>query len=213
MVGLFSLFSRISGLCFTHFLRMGLRMAYIEKHKDGWRAQVAKLGVRKSKVFVTKTEAKDWATRLEAEISAGKVNRFHHTFKQAVDKYKEDVSSTKDGERWERMRLDGFLSFFGDVPLTEIQQPQIAAWRDARLKQVTASTVNREANLLRNLFNLSKKEWHWCEHYPFDGVRMPKENGPRTSVWRWRQIKRILRAGQRTGGKTLEATQACHIAL
>jgi len=73
--------------------------------------------------------------------------------------------------------------------------------------------VLREANLLRNLFKLAKNEWKWITHEPFQGVRLPDEADDRETVWRWQQIKRVLRAGQRTGGKTLEVTQAFHIAL
>lgn len=185
-------------------------MAYIRKYRDKWRAEIQRNGERSSKVFDTKREAQQWALETEAKAKRDKTTGAH-TFGDAVSKYKEDVSTKKDGEKWERMRLDGFLSYFSDVPLSEIQAPQIAGWRDARLKQVSASTVVREANLLRNLFNLAKKEWHWCEHYPFDGVKMPQENQPRQSMWGWKEIKRVLRAER--VGKTKEMQDAFHIAL
>jgi len=76
---------------------------------------------------------------------------------------------------------------------------------------VSASTVVREANLLRNLFNLARKEWKWIDHAPFDGVKLPKENPPRHQLWTWQLIKRVLRA-PRTG-KTAEMQAAFHIAL
>lgn len=189
-------------------------MAYISKHKDGWRAQVARLGIRKSAVFLTKTEAKDWATRLEAEITSGKLKKQDKvfTFSDAVDKYKKEVSPKKDGSPWELRRLDVMQDHFGgSTTLSDIDTPQIAQWRDARLKEVTASTVVREANLLRNLFNLARTEWKWMKHYPFDGVKMPKENAPRTALWTWPLIRRVLRA-PRTG-KTAEMQAAFHIAL
>ncbi len=185
-------------------------MAYIRKYRDKWRAEIQRNGERSSKVFDTKREAQQWALESEAKAKREKTTGAH-TFGDAVEKYKADVSTKKDGEKWERMRLDGFLAHFADVPLSEIQAPQIAGWRDARLKQVSASTVVREANLLRNLFNLAKKEWHWCRHYPFDGVKMPQENQPRQSMWGWKEIKRVLRADR--VGKTKEMQDAFHIAL
>jgi integrase len=46
---------------------------------------------------------------------------------------------------------------------------------------------------------------------PFRGLRMPKENQPRHQVWRWQQMKRVLRA--QGGPKTKEVIAAFHIAL
>jgi integrase len=129
-----------------------------------------------------------------------------------VDKYIADVSCKKDGEVWEVRRLNAMREHFGgDAGLLEIDTPQIAEWRDTRLKTVSASTVVREANLLRNLFNLARAEWKWMDHQPFAGVKLPKENAPRHQVWTWPLIRRVLRA-ERTG-KTREMQDAFHIAL
>lgn len=62
------------------------------------------------------------------------------------------------------------------------------------------------------LYRCSRRnEWRWMENEPFRGVKMPKENQPRQTVWSWQLIKRVLRA-ERTG-KTREAQGAFHIAL
>lgn len=183
---------------------------YIEKHAKGFRCHVQKNGVRKSAVWTTKREAQEWGRITEGELSAPpKTSGF--SFGDAVDKYLEAVSSKKDGEKWERLRLNAMRGHFGDALLSEIDTPQIAEWRDARLKTVSASTVVREANLLRNLFNLARREWKWIDHTPFEGVKLPKENAPRHQVWGWRLIKRVLRAPR--AGKTAEMQAAFHIAL
>lgn len=186
-------------------------MAYIRKYRDKWRAEVQRNGIRSSKLCDTKREAQAWALEQEARAKRAR-HGGNHTFGDAVDKYKQAVSSKKDGHVWEARRLDGMARHFGaDTPLLEIDSPQIADWRDARLKSVSASTVVREANLLRNLFNVARKEWHWMDHAPFDGVKLPKENAPRHQVWTWQLIRRVLRA-PRTG-KTAEMQAAFHIAL
>lgn len=183
-------------------------MAYIGKFRSGWRVQVQKDGIRITKTFPTKRECQAWAVQQELK----KTFTSDHTFGDAVDKYKADVSSKKDGKVWEDRRLEAMRDFFGtDVGLLAIDTPQIADWRDTRLKTVSASTVVREANLLRNLFNIARKEWRWLDHDPFMGVRLPKENAPRHQVWTWQLIKRVLRA-PRTG-KTAEVVAAFHIAL
>ncbi|MBF5006023.1 tyrosine-type recombinase/integrase [Diaphorobacter caeni] len=186
-------------------------MAYIGKFRDGWRAQIQRDGVRVSKTFALKKDAQSWALEQESK----KTLRKDHTLGQACKKYLESVSVEKRGAvDWERRRFEAFCEHFGEgLNLSDITSEMIGKWRDARLKTVSGSTVQRETNLFRNMFNVAVSEWKWIAENPYKGVRMPKENPPRVEVWRWQQIKRILRAGQRTGGKTLEVTQAFHIAL
>jgi len=169
---------------------------YIEKHPKGYRCHVQKNGQRKSAVWPTKREAQDWGRMVEQEFAhpkppppAGDV----HTFGQAVDRYIKDVSAKKEGKHFEELRLAAALVHFGDVPLSSIRQPEIAAWRDKRLETVIGSTVQRERNLLRNLFLKAWKEWHWCEHNPFADVEMPAGNEARTAIWCWQDIRAMLR--------------------
>lgn len=186
-------------------------MAYIRRYKDKWRAEIERNGQRSSKVCDTKREAQAWALEQEAAAKRARAGG-NKSFGDAVDKYKRDVSSKKDGEAWEVRRLEVMRDYFGsDAGLLDIDTPQIASWRDERLKTVSASTVVREANLLRNLFNLARREWKWIDHAPFDGVKLPKENAPRHQIWTWQLIKRVLRAPR--AGKTAEMQAAFHIAL
>ena len=41
-------------------------MEYIGKHRDGWRVQLQRDGVRDSKTFKTKRECAQWAEKQEA---------------------------------------------------------------------------------------------------------------------------------------------------
>lgn len=185
-------------------------MAYIGRFRDGWRAQVQRDGVRATKTFRTKREAQAWATEQESKKSLRKSN----TLGQAVTKYLESVSATKRNPEWERRRFGYMLDHFGaDTALSDIDSERIGQWRDARLKTVSGSTVQREANLLRHLFSLAVDEWRWLERNPFKGVRLPSENEPRHARWEWREIRRVIRAGQRSGGKIGEVADAFRIAL
>ena len=121
------------------------------------------------------------------------------TFSQAADRYLSEVSSKKPGFKWEQFRLEAMKRYFADSTLADVKQPQIAAWRDFRLsgdannKPVIGSTVQREKNLLRNVFTVARDEWHWMDHSPFKGVTMPAESDPRTALWDWKRIRRVLR--------------------
>jgi len=189
-------------------------MAYIHKHKDKWRAQVAKNGVRKTAVWDTKREAVEWAARVELEIKDGVLNANQHTLQDAITKYLETVSIHKrDAVEQEKRRFACMTDYFGNVALDSITSESIGEWRTERMKTVTGSTVLRDSGLYRNLFRVAMNEWKWITVNPYVGVKLPKANPDRAKVWRWQEIKRVLRAGQRTGGKTLEVTQAFHIAL
>lgn len=185
-------------------------MAYIGKFRDGWRAQVQKNGIRSSKTFATKRLAQAWATQQESlETLAGE-----YRLREAADKYLSTVTIHKRGATtWESHRFKAFIEHFGNVPISSITSEKVGEWRSKRLETVSGSTVLRESGLFRNLFQVAKLEWKWITVNPYEGVRLPAPNVPRVQVWRWQQIKRVLRAGQRVGGKTLETTQAFHIAL
>lgn len=186
-------------------------MASITQHNGKYRAQVYVKGVRASAVWDTRREAMAWAVRKEAELTAAKATG--HTFDDAADKYLKEVSPQKASPLWETRRLVVMRESFSGLPLSSIDAPDIARWRDKRLQTVTGSTVNREVNLLRHVFRVARDEWRWIDHDPFKGVKLPKDNGPRTALWGWRDIRRVLRAGQRSGGKTGEVAAAFHISL
>jgi len=185
-------------------------MAYIGKFREGWRAQIQRDGVRASKTFKTKRLAQAWVIEQEAKETLSK----QMSLQEAVDRYVNEVSVHKRGAvETESRRLAAMVEFFGNVPLNSITPDDIGKWRTERLKTVTGSTILRDSGLYRNMFRVAMNEWRVIKSNPYTGVRLPKAEPPRKQLWRWQDIKRILRAGQRTGGKTLEVTQAFHIAL
>lgn len=186
-------------------------MAYIRKLAKGWRAEVQRNGQRASKVLPTKREAQAWA--LEQEGKAGALSAGWRTFAEAATRYEKEVSAKKRGQAWEVRRLAALVAHFGAKPLGSLDAPEMAGWRDMRLKTVAAATVVREANLLKHLLHTARDEWRWIEHDPFRGVKLPSEGAPRHQRWRWPQIKQVLRAGQQAGPKTREVVDAFHIAL
>lgn len=187
-------------------------MAYIEKHPKGWRAHVQRNGQRKSALWPTKREAEAWARMTEEKFSTGEATAPVCTFGELVRAYLRDVSAHKRGAVWESRRIGVMLEHFKDETLlTDIDAPQIAKWRDTRLRTVSPSTVVREKNLLHHMFTVARNEWRWIKHDPFQGVKMPEENQARHQVWPWQLVKRVLRAPR--SGKTREVQAAFHIAL
>lgn len=192
-------------------------MAYIRKHKDKWRAEVQRHGHRATHVTGTKREAQAWALKKEAELDALKGSG-GETFGSAAEKYLLTVSATKADPAWERRRFDAFMAYFKpETKLASITTAHLGEWRDWRMTggvgrpAVSGSTVLREINLMRHMFSLARDEWKWIGTSPFTGLRMPEDGDPRTQVWRWQQIKRVLRAER--DGKTGEVIAAFRIAL
>jgi integrase len=173
-------------------------MAYVSKLPSGkWRVQVERNGVRTSRSFASKAEARNWASEEESELlrvkHGGKPTK---TLQDALDKYAEEVSVTKRGMRAERLRLYAFSRDFPQLVtklLSEVTTPDIASWRDARLKVVSKGSVQRDINLLRNVFSLARDEWKWIEESPFKGMKTPGNNPPRTRLPSWQEIKSVCR--------------------
>lgn len=153
-------------------------MASYRKRSGGWRAEVAKLGVRDSQTFDTKAAAVAWATAREVEIASqnGKSrSTVAMTLSEALRRYKRDVSPTKAGQRWEELRLDNFdksLEWVGEL-MSSITSEQIAQWRDSRLKAVQTSTVRREMTLLSSVFEIARTEWKACLVNPVRDTKRP----------------------------------------
>ena len=193
-------------------------MAEPVKRGDKYRHLIMVDGQRLSGTFDTKKEARAWESkmRLEAkeDAEAGVVRRKKHTLTEAVDRYVTTISPLKKGAvKRETLLLNAFIRYFPKRNLEDITHDDIARWRDDSLKRVCGSTVNRYSNLYGNLFAVAMREWGWITVNPFSGVKRPKENPPRDEVWRWQEIKRMVREGQARGGKYLEVTQAFRISL
>lgn len=193
-------------------------MAYIRRTDKGWRAEVERNGERRSRSFETKSAATQWAAAIEGEILAVKHGAFpRKTFTDALRKYVDEVSANKKGERFERLRIDALIKHFPKLaakPLTEIRTPDLAEWRDKRLKEVTAGSVQRDINLLSNVFTIARKEWKWCGESPFEGLRAPGQNPARTRRIDPREIRRLVRwLGYVSGRKPVTLQQEVALAF
>lgn len=169
-------------------------MASIQKRERGWFAQVRRHGVSKSAAFSTKAEAVAWATMVEAEILSGKRGEVpDKLFGDLLERYRDEVSVTKRGERWERMRIGLTLrDEIARVRLRDFDARAVAAWRDRRLAQVSPASVQREWNLLSNACTVAVREWKWLKENPMREVRRPPQTDPRNRLATDDEIERLL---------------------
>jgi len=167
-------------------------MASIRKHKTGWRVQIDKRGIRKSKVFPTQREAKAWAARTEWEIDNGEKTAAAMTFAELLDRYGREVSAKKDGARWEILRIERMRhESLGRIKLGDLEAKHFGEWRDERLRVVKPSTVRREMGLLSSAINTAVNEWGLLPRNPMKGARRPPEGRPRDRLPTPDEIERM----------------------
>lgn len=154
-------------------------MASIQPRGEKFRALVFLQNVRDSRTFDSRTEARSWATTREAEILAGVRGDIpDKLFGEALGRYALEISPTKEGERWERIRLAACQRDpIALVNLRELSGKHVAEWRDRRKAVVSGSSVRREWNLLGSVCSVAVAEWKWLKENPFAkeaGVSRPK---------------------------------------
>lgn len=150
-------------------------MATFRQRGKAWEVSVCCSNIRKSATFPTKIEARSWAAQTELDIRAGKSGAIpNKPFSALLERYRDEVSCTKRGERWERMRIGLFLrDEIAAVPLPALNASHFAAWRDRRLRSVSAGSVRREWTLLSHALNVATREWKWLIENPIKDVRRP----------------------------------------
>jgi integrase len=156
-------------------------MASIRKRGDSWLCEVRRKGIFKSATFPTKTHAQTWATKIEADILAGKTGSIpNKTFGDLLTYYAENISVKKKGERWEVVRINKFLrNDIAKVKLADLSATDFVKWRDRSLETLAGSSVKRERNLLSNVLTIAVNELKWLHDNPLRGVKMPKSNRAR----------------------------------
>ncbi|AUQ98075.1 tyrosine-type recombinase/integrase [Phaeobacter inhibens] len=190
-------------------------MASIRKLKSGYRAEVARNGVRKSKVFPTKQEAKDWAARTEFEILNHDKVAAKLTLGELFERYAREVSPSKRGHRWEVIRLEKIgRDEIAKIRLEDLSAKDFAKWRDQRLKEVAPASVIREMQLMSSVLTVARREWELIAANPLSDVRKPTKPQPRDRLPTANEIEAMqLSAGEDLTKATARAFHAFRFAL
>jgi integrase len=153
---------------------LGGDMASIIKHGKKWRALVNRKGARKSKIFPTRQEAKDWAAREEFTVLNAPAIAAETSFADVMGRYAREVSSTKRGFRWEDIRLKRISKDrIGKISIGDLTSTDLADWRDRRLTEVAPASVRREMQLLSSVLTQARREWRMIAINPMVDVRTP----------------------------------------
>ena len=193
-------------------------MASITQFKSGYRCAVCVKGARETATFRTKREASAWGAAREAFLNeqALKPKSKLFTLGDALTRYSREVSPLKRGARWEIIRIGLMLrgSLPINLPIGDITPDMLGAWRDERLKVVSAASVRREFSILGVMFETARIEWRWVAVNPVRDVRKPRQPDHRDIVITRSQIKRMLQAFGYSPLKPVRTlSQACAMAF
>lgn len=158
-------------------------MASIHRRKGKWCAEVRREGFYRSKTFLHKASAKQWAYEIELTLERKESPDSHKLVSEAIDKHLEDVTPQKKGSHWESVRLNKFKTYkIAKKRLCDVKQIDMAQWRDDRLEEVSQASVLREMNLWSSFFSVCVNEWRWLRENPIKGVRRPKDSKSRDRI-------------------------------
>lgn len=186
-------------------------MATYRKRGKNWRAEIVVGDQRESATFPDRARAVAWATKTEGELRAmARGEIIPRSVRQGFERYRDHVSPTHRGERWERVRLDKLIR---EVPfrnrlMQDVTTADVSKWRDAMLAVLKTSSARREFGLVRAVFALAVAEWKWAHRSPFIGVKPPAEGAARKRRVSEAEISAVCRSlGYEAGIKPETASQ------
>lgn len=159
-----------------------------------------------SATFQRKTDAKEWAQRIETALKDGRhlpTNEAkQHTVAALVDRYlaqlARDASPHLDKRK---QQLAIWKAEIGSYALVHVTPALIAQTRDRLLaekirgdKLRSPATVNRYLAALSKAFTIAVKEWHWLEDNPLRRVSKKQEAAGRVRFLDDKERERLLAA-------------------
>lgn len=143
-------------------------MATIRRRGRQWHAQVRRVGsANQTKSFPSKAEALEWARGIESSIDRGASPIPRSTlrgvcFGSLLERYRREITPSKRGASEEAYRIGRMLADpMAKLSLTEVTHSVLAAYRDQRLKVVSAATVKREFVLIHHCIEVARTDWNF----------------------------------------------------
>ncbi|WP_426339938.1 tyrosine-type recombinase/integrase [Pseudoduganella sp. S-14] len=155
-------------------------MASFRQRLGTWQARVRRKGFPDEvKSFTTKAEAVAWAREIEAAMHKG----IHQDLSAAhewllgdlLKRYMTEVSPTKRSAKRERESITFMLrQRMASYSMAKLTPAVIAAYRDDRLKTISAGTIIRELSILSSAISHARREWGLPTSNPCALVRKPQ---------------------------------------
>ncbi|MFM8575700.1 MAG: tyrosine-type recombinase/integrase [Limnohabitans sp.] len=190
------------------------------RHRGGkWQARVLRNGYPdQTKTFETKADAEKWARALESEIDKGQfvnVNEAQRTtLGDLIARYLTEVTPSMKGASEDTIRLKAIMRRpIARWSMANLSAARIAAYRDERLKEVSAGTVIRELAYLSAIINHARREWGINVPNPVQMVRKPQSPQARSRVLTDEEVSKLLKALEPTGRRSRWTKPIVQLAL
>lgn len=140
-------------------------MASFRQHGNRWQARVRRQGHPDiTKSFQTRQDAEKWARSVESEIDKGQfvnVNEAQRTtLGEVIERYLVEVTPTMKSATEDTIRLKAMARKpIAMWSMANLSAARVAAFRDERLREVSAGTVIRELAYLSSIINHARREW------------------------------------------------------
>lgn len=194
-------------------------MASYRQRNGKWQARVLRDGYPdQTKTFATKSDAEKWARAIESEIDKGQFVNVSEaqrtTLGDVVARYLVEVTPTMKGALEDTIRLKAMMRKpVARWSMANLSAVRIAAYRDERLKEVSAGTVIRELAYLSSIINHARKEWGVNVPNPVQMVRKPQSPQSRSRVLTDDEVSKLLIALEPTGRRSHWTKPAVQLAL
>jgi integrase len=162
-------------------------MATIRKRNERWHVQIRRQGYSSvTKSFLLKADAQEWAREMERqadrqELPTSRQTLEHITLGELVTRYRKTVTPKKKGARDEGIVLNAFLREpICKRPLSKLTPADFIQYRNSRLKCVQSSTLRRQLNPIRHMFQIAIDEWGIpLRENPLDKVKLKAQDNKR----------------------------------
>ena len=176
-------------------------MASITKANDKWLVQIRRSFHKPIyKTFYSKYDAQKWARETERLIEMGQFvdtsEANKTTLRQLIERYGREVSPRKKSTS-DKYLIKNILNHatFIDKPLTHVSSSDIAEFRDARLKNISPSSVNRELSLISDTITKATTEWNcYIAESPVKAGLRLKENPRRIRRLQDDEYQRLMQS-------------------
>ncbi|MBS41331.1 MAG: integrase [Rhodospirillales bacterium] len=161
-------------------------MASITKRQNKWQVRIRLSNYPTvTKTFNKKSHALQWARETEIQIEKGLLttgyDKAEDNLRVVLERYLSEVTPSKKGHKVEGIRLKKLMR--DPIAATKfgyLKPSHLIKYRNQRLKEVSASTVKKELNILSHVFETAIKEWDMpINGNPIRQITKPKENKPR----------------------------------
>ena len=194
-------------------------MASFRQHGNGWQARIRRQGHPDiTKTFEARQDAEKWARAVESSIDKGQfidINEAQRTtLGDVIERYVAEVTPTMKSAVADTIRLRALMRRpIARLSMANLSAARVAAFRDERLKQVSAGTVIRELAYLSASINHARREWGINVPNPVQMVRKPSSPPARARVLSNEEVLRLLHALEPVGRRSHWTKPAVQLAL